>query len=434
MAWLETEKSGRFKVCFRYGGQRYKKALRTDDPDDAHALLGRLEENLRLLERGRLELPAGADLAVFLLSDGKLSARPRPPSRLLTLAELEALYLAAQRTSLEENTLDTVETHLKHLKRTLGSAFPLRALTTADLQAHIDRRAADRGRRGKPLSPATIKKEIATLSSIWTWATQRRHVALPFPSKGLTYPKAREKPPFQTWQEIERQILRGGLSDDEQAELWDCLFLQLHEIEELLDFVKQTARHDFIHPMFVFAAHSGARRSEVLRSRVADFDIDGRTVLIREKKRVRGTQTFRRVPISPLLAEVMSTWFAGHPGGVHAICQGLKIGRSWKARAEFVPLTVDEANHHFHGTLAGSKWEKLRGFHVLRHSFASNCAARGVDQRLINAWLGHQTEEMVRRYRHLLPSQATAAIDSVFGPVKPADSLDDGPAGAVKPR
>jgi site-specific recombinase XerD len=57
----------------------------------------------------------------------------------------------------------------------------------------------------------------------------------------------------------------------------------------------------------------------------------------------------------------------------------------------------------------------LRGWHVLRHSFCSNCAARGIDQRLINAWAGHQTEEVVRRYQHLIPDQQRAAIRSVFG-------------------
>ena len=39
----------------------------------------------------------------------------------------------------------------------------------------------------------------------------------------------------------------------------------------------------------------------------------------------------------------------------------------------------------------GSKWQVLLGWHVLRHSFASNCAAKGVDQRLIDEWMGHQT-------------------------------------------
>jgi hypothetical protein len=38
-----------------------------------------------------------------------------------------------------------------------------------------------------------------------------------------------------------------------------------------------------------------------------------------------------------------------------------------------------------------------------------------VDQRLIDAWVGHTTEEMRRRYRHLLPNQERQAIQTVFG-------------------
>jgi integrase len=70
---------------------------------------------------------------------------------------------------------------------------------------------------------------------------------------------------------------------------------------------------------------------------------------------------------------------------------------------------------HLRRTLAGSRWAKVRGWHCLRHSFASNCAAKGVDQRVINSWMGHQTEEMVRRYRHLIPNQAQSAMQIVFG-------------------
>jgi integrase len=57
----------------------------------------------------------------------------------------------------------------------------------------------------------------------------------------------------------------------------------------------------------------------------------------------------------------------------------------------------------------------LRAWHVLRHSFISACASRSVDQRLIDEWVGHTTEEMRRRYRHLYPSVQREAIASVFG-------------------
>ena len=59
--------------------------------------------------------------------------------------------------------------------------------------------------------------------------------------------------------------------------------------------------------------------------------------------------------------------------------------------------------------------EKIHGWYVFRHSFASNCALKGVDQRVINEWMGRQTEEMVKRYRHLFPKSQAEAIRSVIG-------------------
>jgi integrase len=71
--------------------------------------------------------------------------------------------------------------------------------------------------------------------------------------------------------------------------------------------------------------------------------------------------------------------------------------------------------------LDGAKnWFKVT-YHTYRHSFASNLAVRGVDQRVIDEWMGHSTEAMRRRYRHLFPSARRAAITSfslVPAPVK----------------
>ena len=66
----------------------------------------------------------------------------------------------------------------------------------------------------------------------------------------------------------------------------------------------------------------------------------------------------------------MQDWFAKHPGGQHAICEPVKIIRG-KTREVGVPLTRTEAHDHFKRTLANSKWYKIRGFHVFRHTFAS---------------------------------------------------------------
>ena len=73
------------------------------------------------------------------------------------------------------------------------------------------------------------------------------------------------KPPFQTRAEIERRIFHGGLSEAAR-ELWDCLFLTISETEEVLSDVKENSSYSFLLPRAVQAAHTGARRSELVRS------------------------------------------------------------------------------------------------------------------------------------------------------------------------
>ena len=187
------------------------------------------------------------------------------------------------------------------------------------------------------------------------------------------------------------------------------------ENEELLGYAKWAARHPFIYPMFVFAAHTGARRSELIRLEIEDVDFEGRTAIIREQKRVRGKRSTRRVSVSPILADVLRDWLERHPGGKYMFCLNPQFDRRAKGQDVGRQLTRNQAYNYFKQTLAGSKWEKVRGWHVFRHSFCSNCAAKGIDQRVINAWVGHQTEEMVHRYRHLIPNQQQEAIRVVYG-------------------
>lgn len=419
MAWLEEHPtSGHFKICFRRAGKKVKKTIKTTDRQEAEGVLLRFQENLALLERGRLELPPDADLSTFLLSDGKLTQPPHATAgpEVLTLAALRDRYIETHSNgAMEENSLDTVRLHLRHFVASMGQKFPAQTLTFGNLQAHLDRRSKKKGHHKRPLSPTTLRKEMASFRACWNWGVQAGLLKGAFPSRGLRYPKADDKPPFQTWKEIERQIKLGSVPKQEQRALWDCLFLTLPDIDAFLSYVKDHAEHGFLYPMVCFAAFTGARRSEILRAKITDLEVEGQTVTIHERKRSRGRRTSRRVPLSDFLMGVLKDWLAVHPGGPHLFCHQLEVERSKKERLDFSPLTRNEANDHFKRTVEGSKWAKLRGWHVFRHSFASNCAAKGIDQRLIDAWLGHTTEEMRRRYRHLFPDQQQQAIRLVFG-------------------
>jgi site-specific recombinase XerD len=111
----------------------------------------------------------------------------------------------------------------------------------------------------------------------------------------------------------------------------------------------------------------------------------------------------------------MREYFAGvHPGGVFAFCSHenrmLTDGQTWRA---------------FRTGVEGSKWHVLRGYHALRHSFASNLAAAGIDQRVIDELMGHTTLEMQKRYRHLFPDQRREAITRVYA-MQPASRPTNG--------
>ncbi len=402
MAWLD-KRGKTYRLVFEISGQTFKRSLQTTDQRVALGRLAAVNRRIEMLERGEVDLPPDVDLPTFLLNDGRPKKVPLilPPSR--TLAKIiPEFFQSIPAGSLEANTLKTLRIHLHHIVRVFGEAFAIERLSFDDLQRYVERRGQENGPIGKKINPVTIRKELASFSSLWTWLRRTGQVPSEFPNRGLRYPKLNEKPKFQTWTEIERQIARGHLSEAEQSVLWKSLYLTTSEVEEVLDFVVEQRPESWLVPMLVFAAHTGARRSELVRSEALDFDFEAGTVSIREKKRAKGKTTTRTVPLTPRLRRVMQAWLQDSSG-------------RYAFEQDNDPLSADDATHHFHSVLNGSKWAKLKGWHVFRHSFISNCASRGIDQRMIDAWVGHTTEEMRKRYTHLLPNAQQAALASVFG-------------------
>lgn len=400
----QDPKSGIFRLRFRFKGRYANRSLKTTDSKIAKSVAARVEDTIRLIEQGRLEIPPKVDPVTFILSDGKLTTyeSSMPAVSIKRLFEIYQARLPSQ--AKEPTTIALETTHIKNFNRLLPANKIANALTAADLQRYIEKRLKEK--RGKRfISAETVKRETDTLRSIWNWA-KKEYVECECPIDGLTFGKADAKPPFMTWAEIDRRIARGGLTDVQEQDLWACLYLTTDEIRKFLKFAKQRDRHAFIHPMLTFIANTGVRRSEMIRAQIDDFDFESRSVLVREKKRSRSkATTFRRIDMNQTLIDVMQDWFENHPGGQFAFCMQPENG--------MVPvqLTRDQARDQFKRTFRKSKWEKVRGFHVLRHSFASNLASKGVDQRVIDLWMGHQTEAMRLRYRHLLPSTRQNAIE-----------------------
>jgi integrase len=326
------QKKGESYYCqFCYLGKRHTVTIGAVSRQEADAYAGRVDQLLLRIKQRLLCVPPGVAITEFILADGQVktpeieAAQTGAPPQ-LTFAQFRDKYLEARSGgSLEANSLATIAMHLRHVARTLGERFAVRELTLADLQRHVNNRAAVRF-RGRPLSAYTLRKEVGTFRTAWNWGSLHGLVSGGFPSRGLLYPKLDEKPPFLTWEELERET--KDLPRTERLAAWERLYLRKQEIEQLLAHVKDRAAHPWIYPMFCTAAYTGMRRSELLRAEVADVKLETGLLLVREKKRSRQKRTTRHVSLSPFLKMVLTEWLSIHPGCKYLFCWSGVVTRS----------------------------------------------------------------------------------------------------------
>jgi integrase len=265
-------------------------------------------------------------------------------------------------------------------------------------------------RRLQAVAGATVNKERSTLLSFGKWAVREDYLQSS-PAAALPVVRTdRDRPPFRTRAEIEGIIEREEIDDEEIPGIWECLYLTQAEIAEILALVREQAEHDFVHPMFAVIAYTGIRRGEMLRLRWLDVDFDRKVITARSRKQSRQRrETSREVDLHPELEAILRELRKRRPKGQYVICPSKTLS----------PLSKHQANHHFRQPLRGTRWERempsgqkkvVIGFHTFRHSFASNLAVKGVDQRIIDRWMGHTTEEMRRRYQHLFPKELAESI------------------------
>ncbi len=392
--YVSRKKTGTFECCFSFpvNGRlkKFGKSLKTKDEQQARGLAAKVEEVLDAMRKGYLEPPSLDDLWPFLLSGGRTNRVSL--TQTVSLGELFTLYEAGiPAEAMEANSLATYHVHRKHLLRILGGKTEAGALRP---QEYVVRRSGERF-RGKSIKPQTIKKEIATLRAVCNWAANpnRGHLKVAPVFAGLEFGKSEQRQPFMTMSEIEQKRQLGG---DES--LWECLFLDTKQVEDSLAFIKGAAKRPFIYPMCCLAAKTGARRSEMVRARLEDLDLNKGEWLVREKKKdKRVRETFRRAYLTPLLTEVLRDWLTIHPGGpmlFHVSCH--------------------DATRAFRESVKVGPWEVMSGFHLYRHSFCSNLAAKNIDQRIIDSLVGHQTEAMKKRYLHLYPANLRMAVAEVY--------------------
>lgn len=146
----------------------------------------------------------------------------------------------------------------------------------------------------------------------------------------------------------------------------------------------------------------GLRISEAINLEVTDIKKDGPRLHIRGAKGAKD----RYVPLPLWAYQELKTWWPTHR---HPKWVFPGVGRGWRDGASAVeklavavePMGVGSIQHCMRLVVASARLPKGTCVHTLRHSYATHLLEKGVNIRLISAYLGHSSLETTMIYLHL---------------------------------
>jgi integrase len=141
---------------------------------------------------------------------------------------------------------------------------------------------------------------------------------------------------------------------------------------------------------------TGCRYGELTRMRAADFNAEAGTITVRESKSGKPRHVVLTDEGSALFAELT----VGRAGRDLVFVRD--DGEGWGPSHQQRPLNAASVR---------AKIEPVATFHILRHTYASALAMRGVPMGVIAAQLGHADTRMTERhYAHLSPNYVADTV------------------------
>ena len=156
--------------------------------------------------------------------------------------------------------------------------------------------------------------------------------------------------------------------------------------------------------MFLLAIRTGLRIGELRALRWSDVDMDRGLVHVRQNATIDGkikapkNNTFREVPLSDEARAALKA----HPRHVRSTFVFYQTNGAM--------LLEHHCKHPCRRASAKAKLGRVVYWHVLRHTFASHLATRGVPMKTIQDLLGHGSLAMTQRYAHLAPNVPRDAV------------------------
>lgn len=299
---------------------------------------------------------------------------------------------------------------LKHLA--VLNPIKITKLTSIDLVQIVTKMAED------GLSRRTINLVIQTASQICRLA-RKNHAMMINIADDVSAPQNAPK------------TQREAISPDEERLLWNVKPI---DVNNKLD--KNRAERLPLARMFaLMQLNCGLRREEAAALRWKNVDLDNLVLTVMEAydfkgKRVKEPKTvsgIRQVPIPIKYASELTAWkeqnknsITGRiyvfPGAKGILTEGEFI-HLWECLLDAVNGISVAAKVSAGRMRKGVKPDVTRQYnftsHQLRHTYATNAIAAGVDVRTVQYLMGHATPEMTMRYTHLSPSALESAREKL---------------------
>jgi integrase len=227
----------------------------------------------------------------------------------------------------------------------------------------------------KPLAPATVNRDLATLKTTFNRAIRAGKAAVN-PVKAV--------PMFK-----ENNARTRCLSDAEEEELYSAL-------------------PEYLRPFLTVALNTGMRWGELARLEWPDVDFYTGTLHVRESKSGEG----RRIPMNRIVRETLQTVRREQIQSAQDQKEGTReILSSWVFCAPQGGF-LHNFKRDWHPALRRTGIVDFH-WHDTRHTAASRLVMAGVDLYTVKEILGHKTIVMTQRYSHLSPGHQRMALEKL---------------------
>lgn len=352
---IYRRKNGRWYIRFWLNGQR--RMLSTGEADYDKALL-KIKE---IVQRA-----------------GNPKASRRKPS--ITFSQLAKEFEQYIEKRWMPSTVKNDKSRLNNLRAEFGNK-KVSEISEHQLTTYLERRKdktvvriKDGTRYEQKINVCTVNRELTTIKLIFKFAEDKGYIATNPAQKIIPFPIVHNHGDFYTFNE------RRGLTEEELYRLLEACKLSDNPI--LYEIVK-------------VAVLSGLRKGELQRLTWDDVDFRRNLLRVRQTK----TKTVFYKPMPDELREVLLALRNKYPHAHYVFCNSDDTAYGdWRRSFK-----------------TACKWAGLKDvcFHMLRHTCFSILGDKGYSDLEIQAYSGHKSLSMVRRYTHISPKHVQQMADSL---------------------